>query len=161
MAYPTADNAAILAAKLEDSSSKVVTEDDLVDGHSAAEIFDNKGVGSSRTGYTYDDLILLPGQIDFGLTDVQLTSRFSKKITLKTPVVSSPMDTVTESRMAIAMALHGGIGIIHTNLPMHEQVKEVLRVKKYESGFIVDPMCIKPDMLLEDLDRLRSQCGFT
>eukprot|EP00403_Amphidinium_massartii_P024628 CAMPEP_0178404698 /NCGR_PEP_ID=MMETSP0689_2-20121128/18020_1 /TAXON_ID=160604 /ORGANISM="Amphidinium massartii, Strain CS-259" /LENGTH=526 /DNA_ID=CAMNT_0020025695 /DNA_START=35 /DNA_END=1615 /DNA_ORIENTATION=- len=139
----------------------VVEEDDLVDGHSAADIFNTQGPNASRTGYTYDDLILLPGQIDFGLHDVQLTSRFSKTITLRTPVVSSPMDTVTESRMAIAMALQGGLGIIHTNLSIDDQVKEVTKVKKYKSGFIVDPVCIRPDMLLSDLDMLRAQCGFT
>eukprot|EP00403_Amphidinium_massartii_P022482 CAMPEP_0178398202 /NCGR_PEP_ID=MMETSP0689_2-20121128/14651_1 /TAXON_ID=160604 /ORGANISM="Amphidinium massartii, Strain CS-259" /LENGTH=523 /DNA_ID=CAMNT_0020018957 /DNA_START=103 /DNA_END=1674 /DNA_ORIENTATION=- len=135
-------------------------ESDLLDGHSAAEIFESRE-GSSKTGYTYDDLILLPGQINFGLTDVQLASRFSKKIVLRTPVVSSPMDTVTESRMAIAMALQGGLGIIHTNLPAQEQANEVMKVKKYKSGFIVDPICIKPDMRLAELDQLRASFGFS
>mmetsp|Transcript_4482 Transcript_4482/g.9715 ORF Transcript_4482/g.9715 Transcript_4482/m.9715 type:complete len:526 (-) Transcript_4482:75-1652(-) len=152
MAYPTAS-----VNGKENGKHVEVSDDELADGHSAASIFG----GSSRTGYTYDDLILLPGQINFGLHDVTLVSRFSRKISLKVPIVSSPMDTVTESRMAIAMALQGGMGIIHTNLSVQDQVKEVSKVKKYESGFIMDPVCIKPDMLLEDLDMLRAQCGFT
>jgi IMP dehydrogenase len=71
------------------------------------------------------------------------------------------MDTVTESKTAIAMALEGGIGIIHSNLPVEDQVKEVMKVKKYESGFIMDPICITPTMTLLALDGLRKQCGFT
>jgi len=131
---------------------------ELLDGHSAREIFEDRG---ARVGYTYDDLICLPGQITFGVADVTLESHFTKKIKLKTPVVSSPMDTVTESRMAIGMALEGGVGVIHTNMTIEEQAEEVSKVKKYKSGFITDPICIKPTMTLHDLDRLRDACGFT
>jgi len=131
---------------------------DLLDGHSGEQIFQNT---SNRSGYTYDDLICLPGSINFGVHDVKLESHFTKKIQLKTPIVSSPMDTVTEAKLAIAMALEGGIGIIHTNMSMEDQAKEVRKVKKFESGFIMDPICIKMDMLLADLDKLRAQCGFT
>lgn len=80
---------------------------------------------------------------------------------MRTPIVSSPMDTVTEAKMAIAMALEGGIGIIHTNMSAEDQAKEVTKVKRFESGFIMDPICIPATMRLEDLDKLRSQCGFT
>jgi len=131
---------------------------DLDDGFSAQAIFTSP---HSMSGYTYDDLICLPGHIDFGVADVQLDSRFTKKIQLQTPIVSSPMDTVTEASMAIAMALEGGIGVIHTNLPVEEQSTEVMKVKKYNSGFILDPICIQPTMSLAELDKLRAQCGFT
>merc|ERR1719188_959190 len=142
--------------KLANDTNKI--EDDLLDGHSAAGIFLNSG---NRTGYTYDDLICLPGRIDFGVHDVQMESQFTRTIKLKTPIVSSPMDTVTESKMAIAMALEGGIGIIHTNMPIEAQALEVSKVKKFECGFITDPICIKMDLLLSDLDKLREQCGFS
>jgi len=114
-----------------------------------------------RSGYTYDDIICLPGHISFGVHDVCLDSYFTRGIRLCTPVVSSPMDTVTESRMAIAMALEGGIGIIHTNMPIEEQANEVMKVKKYKSGFITDPVCIKPTMTLTELDDMGKQCGFS
>ncbi|CAE7676359.1 mpaF, partial [Symbiodinium pilosum] len=77
------------------------------------------------------------------------------RIALKTPIVSSPMDTVTESNMAIAMALEGGIGVIHTNLPVEAQAYEVARVKKYKAGFILEPKCVPPTMTVEELDRLK------
>jgi len=130
---------------------------DLMDGFSAEQIFS----GSNMSGFTYDDLICLPGHISFGVHDVSLTSRFSKNIALQTPIVSSPMDTVTESGMAIAMALEGGIGVIHTNLPIEIQAQEVRKVKKYKSGFISDPVCVPPTMTIAELDQLKSKLGFT
>jgi IMP dehydrogenase len=131
---------------------------ELLDGHSAADIFDCK---VNKSGYTYDDLICLPGHIDFGVHDVVLDGWFTRKIKLKTPIVSSPMDTVTEAKTAIAMALEGGIGIIHTNLSVEDQVAEVMKVKKYRNGFIMDPLCISPMMTLQQLDDLRNKSGFT
>jgi len=130
---------------------------DLDDGHSAKDIFEN---GDNKSGFTYDDLICLPAHIDFGVQDVQLDSYFTRKIKLKTPLVSSPMDTVTESKTAIAMALEGGVGIIHSNLTIEDQVREVMKVKKFKSGFIMDPICISPIMTLADLDRIRDSSGF-
>jgi len=143
---------------VHDKNNADIVDMDLLDGHSAEEVFQNS---ANRSGYTYDDLICLPGSINFGVHDVTLESHFTRKIKLKTPIVSSPMDTVTEAKMAIAMALEGGIGIIHTNMPIEDQAREVLKVKKFESGFIMDPICIKMDMLLSDLEKLRAQCGFT
>jgi IMP dehydrogenase len=140
------------------SPRKHVAEVDLLDGHSAQDIFESK---TSQSGYTYDDLICLPGHIDFGVHEVALDCNFSKKIKLKTPIVSSPMDTVTESKTAIAMALEGGIGIIHANMSIEDQVAEVMKVKKYKSGFIMQPLCIAPTMTLVELDELRRTCGFT
>jgi IMP dehydrogenase len=136
----------------------IFKDDELLDGFSAKEIFSGS---TTMSGYTYDDLICLPGHIDFGVHDVQLDSNFTRKMTLRTPIVSSPMDTVTESKMAIAMALEGGIGVIHTNLSIEEQTQEVMKVKKYKSGFITDPVCITPMMTLAELDKIRATCGFT
>lgn len=130
-------------------------EDDLLDGHSAEKLFK-----SGVVGYTYDDLICLPGCIDFTVSDVVLGSRFSRDIQLKTPIVSSPMDTVTESDMAIAMALQGGIGVIHTNLPMAEQAAEVSKVKRFRSGFILKPYCVSPHCTVAELDAVQAKCGF-
>ena len=89
--------------------SDTVTHQLCNDGCTLKEIF------NSKIGYTYDDIIILPGYIGFSSNEVDLTSRLTKNISLKTPFVSSPMDTVTESKLAIHMALQGGIGIIHCN----------------------------------------------
>jgi len=130
-------------------------EDDLLDGNSAEKIFT-----SGVVGYTYDDLICLPGKIDFTVNDVVLESRFTREIRLKTPIVSSPMDTVTESDMAIAMALQGGIGVIHTNLPVDVQAAEVSKVKRFRSGFIMKPFCVSPNISISELDAIQARCGF-
>eukprot|EP00927_Polykrikos_kofoidii_P002640 TRINITY_DN11060_c0_g1_i1.p1 TRINITY_DN11060_c0_g1~~TRINITY_DN11060_c0_g1_i1.p1 ORF type:complete len:581 (-),score=92.51 TRINITY_DN11060_c0_g1_i1:171-1823(-) len=144
-----------LAAKKTEGADEDL---DLLDGHSAMQIFEDK---SKHTGYTYDDLICLPGHISFGVQDVSLKSMFTRGIPLEVPIVSSPMDTVTEARMAIVMALEGGVGIIHKNLSVEDQVQEVKKVKKFESGFITDPVCILPTMSLEELDKLRLTSGFS
>lgn len=111
-AAPAIDAAAALLAAEKIASTPrggLMTEFiDGADGLSVAQIFDPKTTGG--VAYTYDDLIMLPGFIDFGVEEVTLASKLTKNITLNTPFVSSPMDTVTESAMAIGMALHGGIG---------------------------------------------------
>ena len=93
-------------------------------------------------GLTYDDVLLIPAYSEVLPRDVQLTSNFSRNITLKTPVISAAMDTVTGSAMAIAMARQGGIGVIHKNMTIAEQAAEVRRVKRSESGMIQDPVTL-------------------
>lgn len=94
-------------------------------------------------------------------TEVDLTTKLTKNITLNLPLVSSPMDTVTEHKMATAMALQGGLGIIHCNLTVEDQVEQVRRVKRYKNGFILDPICAGPDSTLADLDAINEKKGVT
>ncbi|CAK4079601.1 unnamed protein product [Aphanomyces euteiches] len=127
------------------------------DGRSALDLFVNKNNGS---GLTYDDLILMPGHINFDTADVDLKTRVSRNISLHLPLVSSPMDTVTEHKMAISMALHGGIGVIHYNMTVEEQCHEVYLVKKFKNGFITNPKCLGPNDTLGDVDRIKAELGF-
>eukprot|EP00406_Dinophysis_acuminata_P071741 CAMPEP_0179244244 /NCGR_PEP_ID=MMETSP0797-20121207/17958_1 /TAXON_ID=47934 /ORGANISM="Dinophysis acuminata, Strain DAEP01" /LENGTH=550 /DNA_ID=CAMNT_0020951755 /DNA_START=68 /DNA_END=1720 /DNA_ORIENTATION=- len=149
---------AVAAADSGDGTTAGLDLTDLLDGYSAADIFED---GTSRAGLTYDDIICLPGHINFGVHDVTVESCFTKNIRLKTPLVSSPMDTITEHEMAIGMALQGGIGVIHLNMSIEEQVEEVVKVKKFKSGFITDPLCIRPTMLISQLDALCAERRFT
>ncbi|NMB01779.1 MAG: IMP dehydrogenase [Firmicutes bacterium] len=103
-----------------------------------------------REGITFDDVLLIPMASEVLPSDVQLSTKFSRNIRLNIPLVSAGMDTVTESRMAIAMAREGGIGVIHKNLTIHEQASEVDRVKRSESGVIVDPFYLSPQHLISD-----------
>ena len=96
------------------------------------------------TALTFDDVLLVPRHSDVLPTQVDVSTRLTRNIRLNVPLVSAAMDTVTESRLAIAMAQHGGIGIIHKNLAIEEQASEVDRVKRSESGMIVDPITLSP-----------------
>ncbi len=107
-------------------------------------------------GLTYDDVLLLPGETDMAPSEVDTTSRLTRSITVKTPLLSSAMDTVTEARMAIAMAREGGLGVLHRNLSVTDQASQVNLVKRSESGMITDPVTVGPEVTLEVLDRL---CG--
>jgi IMP dehydrogenase len=107
-------------------------------------------------GLTYDDVLLLPGHSDLAPDEIDTTSRLTREISLKVPLVSAAMDTVTESRLAIAMAQQGGVGIIHKNLSVEEQASEVDRVKRSESGMIVNPITLSPtNRIYEALDLMR------
>jgi len=127
---------------------------DKGNGVDAATLFEDSGL-------TYDDYILLPGYIDCSLADVSLESRLTRRIALKSPIVSSPMDTVTESRMAISIALLGGIGIIHYNNTIEEQVAEVAKTKRFENGFIKDPVVLSPEHRIADVDAIKEKYGFS
>lgn len=100
---------------------------------------------------TYDDVLIVPNYSEVLPSDVELKTHFSKNISMNIPIASSAMDTVTESRTAIVMAQEGGIGVIHKNLSPEEQAFEVEKVKKYESGMILDPFTVTPDQKISDL----------
>lgn len=99
---------------------------------------------------TFDDVLLLPGKSDFMPSEADLRTKLTREIELNIPLVSAAMDSVTESRTAICMAQHGGIGIIHRNLPIDIQMEEIRRVKKYESWMIVNPITIEPEQKIAD-----------
>src|SRR5436309_11730364 len=96
------------------------------------------------TALTFDDVLLVPRHSTVVPTQVDITTRLTRNIRLSVPLVSAAMDTVTESRLAIAMAQQGGIGVIHKNLAIEEQASEVDRVKRSESGMIVNPITLAP-----------------
>ncbi|MEZ0492666.1 IMP dehydrogenase [Kineococcus sp. TBRC 1896] len=107
-------------------------------------------------GLTYDDVLLLPGESDVIPSEVDTSTRVSKRVSLRIPLLSSAMDTVTESRMAIAMARQGGLGVLHRNLSAEEQAAQVDLVKRSESGMVTQPVTTTPDATLADVDAL---CG--
>ena len=108
-------------------------------------------------GLTYDDVLLVPGESDVLPSDVCLETRLTKKLKLNIPLMSAAMDTVTESRMAIAMAREGGIGVIHKNMSIEAQADEVDRVKRSENGVITDPFFLSPDRTLAEADALMAK----
>ncbi|GAA4029750.1 IMP dehydrogenase [Actimicrobium antarcticum] len=110
---------------------------------------------------TFDDVLLVPAYSNILPKDTILQTRLSRNITLNIPLLSAAMDTVTESRLAIAMAQEGGIGIIHKNLTPREQAREVSRVKRFESGVVRDPITIPPNMKIRDVISLSAQHGIS
>ena len=136
-------------------SSSTVADPLANDGYTAEQLF------ASSSGYTYDDLIILPGHIHFTVDDVSLQTRLTKRISLNTPLASSPMDTVTEAQMAIAMALQGGIGFIHYNNTIEEQAAEITKVKRFKNGFISDPKVLSPQHTVRDVHDIKRKYGFS
>jgi IMP dehydrogenase len=107
-------------------------------------------VGPIREGLTFDDVLLLPAKSDVLPKDVDVRTQLTKRISLNIPLVSAAMDTVTETKLAIALAQEGGLGFIHKALPINVQAEEVDKVKKSESGMIIDPITISPDAKIAD-----------
>src|SRR5919112_2452731 len=111
---------------------------------------------SIATALTFDDVLLVPQHSQVVPTQVDVSTRFSRNIRLNVPLVSAAMDTVTESRLAIAMAQHGALGVIHKNMSIKEQASEVDRVKRSESGMIVNPVTLSPrERIFEALELLK------
>src|SRR3984957_8246806 len=111
---------------------------------------------------TFDDVLLVPARSDVMPREVDLSTQLSRNIRVGLPVVSAAMDTVTEARLAITMAQEGGIGIVHKNMPIEAQAREVARVKKFESGGVIDPITVAPDMRIRggiELTRARGISG--
>src|SRR5688572_29936986 len=104
----------------------------------------------AKEGLTFDDVLLIPAESSVVPAEVSTRTRLTPTIELAIPVISAAMDTVTEARLAIAMARAGGIGIIHRNLPIDLQVGEVDKVKRSQSGMIVEPVTLPPDALVSD-----------
>jgi len=141
-----------MAVKQEQTKIKQSVE---LDGLSGDELF------ARGKGLTYDDFIILPGYIDFQASEVDLETNVTRNIRIKRPLVSSPMDTVTEWKMAAYLALLGGIGIVHYNNSIEEQVEHIRKVKRFENGFIIDPVVLSPKHTVMDVDQIKREHGFS
>ncbi|MBN2238088.1 MAG: IMP dehydrogenase, partial [Bacteroidales bacterium] len=108
-------------------------------------------------GLTYDDVLLVPAYSEVLPREVDVKTKFTRNIGLNIPVISAAMDTVTESKMAIALAQEGGIGVIHKNMPIDAQASEVMKVKRAENGMIIDPVTISSKALVSDALALMSE----
>jgi len=114
-----------------------------------------------RQALTFDDVLLMPAESAVLPAEVNISTSLTSKIDLRIPIISAAMDTVTESAMAIAMAQAGGIGVIHRNMSVEEQSEEVARVKRFESGLILNPVTVSPDMTIGELREMKSKYGFS
>ncbi len=110
---------------------------------------------------TFDDVLLVPGYSEVLPKDVSHQTQLTEKITLNIPILSAAMDTVTEARLAIALAQLGGLGIIHKNMPPEMQAKEVARVKKFESGIVKNPVTVSPDTTIDVLNDMSQELGYS
>ncbi|MBE7189540.1 IMP dehydrogenase, partial [Jatrophihabitans endophyticus] len=110
----------------------------------------------AAVGLTFDDVLLLPGETDVVPAEVDTTARLTRELSIKVPLLSAAMDTVTEARMAIAVARQGGLGVLHRNLSIDDQARQVDLVKRTQTGMIANPVTIGPDATLEQLDEV---CG--
>ena len=115
----------------------------------------------SDEALAFDDVLLIPAYSEILPVDVQLSSQLTKSIQLKTPVLSAAMDTVTESKMAITLASEGGMGIIHKNLSIEDQAKQVRFVKKYESGVINDPITASAEATVSEINQITQKYGIS
>jgi IMP dehydrogenase len=110
---------------------------------------------------TYDDLILLPQFVNFSPNEVNLSTKLTEEITLNIPIISSPMDTVTEAEVAIAVALQGGIGMVHYNMPPERQHEQILKVKRFQNGFVSEPFTLPPTATIRDVVQIRQSEGYS
>src|SRR3977135_272181 len=110
---------------------------------------------------TFDDVLLVPARSDVLPREVDLSTQVSRNIRIGLPILSAAMDTVTEARLAITMAQEGGMGIIHKNLPIDAQAREVVHVKKFESGVIADPITVSPDATIRQVIELTTARGIS
>jgi IMP dehydrogenase len=110
-----------------------------------------------REGLTFDDVLLEPGPSEVMPTEVAVATRFTRNISLNIPLVSAAMDTVTESRLAIAMAQAGGMGILHRNMTVEEQADQVREVKRFESGMVINPVTVHPDTTLAEIREIKAR----
>jgi len=138
------------------SALEVLKQYESRDGLNVRELLDSKKHG----GLTYNDFLVLPGHVSFPASDVTVDSKLTRNIALKIPLISSPMDTVTETDMAVHMALLGGVGIIHHNCTAEEQAEMVRKVKRYENGFILDPVVLSPENTVADVRKIKEEMGF-
>src|SRR5213083_2304387 len=122
---------------------------------------ERKSNGTLREALTFDDVLLKPGLSELLPSDADIRSRITRDIPLNIPIVASAMDTVTEAKMAIAMAQAGGLGVIHRNLEPEEQAAQVRQVKKFESGMVVNPVTIHPHATLSDARTLMTEHGIS
>ena len=106
---------------------------------------------------TFDDVLIRPGYSSILPRDVSTNTFFSREIKINIPLVSAAMDTVTEAKLAIAIAQGGGIGVIHKNNSIDQQIAEIVKVKKYESGMVVDPITVSSDATLKDIMTLKKK----
>jgi IMP dehydrogenase len=120
-----------------------------------------QGLQGIREAYTFDDVLLKPGPSEVLPFETDIRSRITRAIPLNIPIIASAMDTVTEARMAIAMAQAGGVGVIHRNFDPEGQAAQVRQVKKYESGMVVNPLTIGPEAMLSDAMALMKDHGFS
>lgn len=107
-----------------------------------------------KKGYTFDDVLLIPAESHVLPNDINLKTQLAPNLTLNIPIISAAMDTVTDSRMAIAMARAGGLGVVHKNMPIEEQAEEVRKVKRSENGVIMDPFFLTPDNSVSEANEL-------
>src|SRR5262245_19017044 len=110
-----------------------------------------------REALTFDDVLLEPGASDVLPAETDTKTRLTRAISLNIPLISAAMDTVTEARLAIALAQAGGLGVIHRNMTPTEQAEQVRLVKKYESGMVIDPITIRPDQTVGEIIALKEE----
>ncbi len=111
----------------------------------------------TKKGFTFDDVLLIPAESHVLPNEVDMSVQLTKNIKLNIPIISASMDTVTDSKMAIAMARQGGLGVIHKNMTISQQADEVRKVKRSESGVIIDPFFLTPQHLVADAEELMSK----